>query len=338
MQSFKPLYEKLADFYENKIIERALLPGEKIDSISVIQKKHSVARETAKRCLKILVDKGLIVQRVGQGSFVANLGPKKKVWGFIIPFFSIHYDECVQKFKDRASLLDRQFHCLCSYDKCDEELRIVSTMVQQRYEAIIVVPTKEEAKTKEFYLSLSLQDSKIIFFDSVLFNTSFSYSIQNYGIGVIRAMDYIAQQVNGSVVFVKDELWHENSPMFEMMENIFIDDHYKRMGQYEPITMSRIDKPNLEAVLRKGVVGFLCCNDYRAITLLGILKSMNVKNINQMPIVSFGNTDIAKYFTPAITSIDFNYTKMINAVVNIITDSRAEQQVVVDVELIKRKT
>ena len=65
---------------------------------------------------------------------------------------------------------------------------------------------------------------------------------------------------------------------------------------------------------------------------------MKVPVPEKVNVVSFGNTDIAKYFTPAITSIDVHYDTMIHAAIDIIENTSAPQQVVVDVELIERGT
>jgi DNA-binding transcriptional regulator YhcF (GntR family) len=71
-------------------------------------KSQKVARETAKRCLNMLAEKGLIVKKVGQGSFVADIGPKKPIWGFVVPIYTVHYDDCIQEFRNRAAVLGKE--------------------------------------------------------------------------------------------------------------------------------------------------------------------------------------------------------------------------------------
>jgi DNA-binding LacI/PurR family transcriptional regulator len=323
--------------YEKKIYERELLPGDKIDSITDIQKKYKVARETAKRCLSILAEKGLIVKRVGTGSYVAETGPKKKIWGFVVPYYSVQFDECIRQFKYLAAMRDREFDHFCSYDQWDEELRIVSRMVADRYEAIIVVPTKEEKLSLNFYNSLTLNDSKVVFMDSVLVNTNYPYAIQNYGIGMVRAMEYLSKTKKGRLGYIVNEVWHDKNPIEDMKEGIFLDYH-KNISDKGGEIVSRIEKEVISKLVKEGVVGFICCDDYRALKLIAVLKRLKIKTPDQIGVVSFGNTEIAKNFTPSITSVDLHYDDMIKASIEIIENSESLQQRVIEVELIERNT
>jgi DNA-binding GntR family transcriptional regulator len=94
-QKFIPIYQKLFQYYQEKIIQQELLPGSRIDSIHEIQKIHNVSRETAKLVLKKLSDAGLIFQKAGKGSFVVDLGPCQQMWGIIVPFFSTQIEELI---------------------------------------------------------------------------------------------------------------------------------------------------------------------------------------------------------------------------------------------------
>jgi DNA-binding LacI/PurR family transcriptional regulator len=338
LSNFIPLYEKLVGEYERRILERELVPGDKIDSITEIQKKHSVARETAKRCLTILAEKGLIVKRIGTGSYVAETGPKKKIWGFIVPYYNVHFDECIHTFKRFAAMRDREFDHYCSYDQWEEELRIVSKMVSERYEAIIVVPTKEEYLSQKFYNTLTLNDSKVVFMDSVLINSSYPYAIQNYGIGIVRAMEYLINKYKGKIAYIVNEVWHDKNPMEDMKEGLFMDYHEKNYKGSQGVIVSQINEDVICALIKKGTTGFVCCDDYRALKLVATLKSLNINIGSKIGLVSFGNTEIAKHFTPAMTSIDFHYNDMINAAIEIIQNSESEQQRVIEVELVIRNT
>jgi len=338
MSSFIPIYEKLVGIYEKLILERKLVAGDKIDSINGIVEKHGVARETAKRCLSILAEKGFIVKKVGTGSYVADIGPKKKIWGFVVPAYSVHFDECIRQFKNSAAMRDREFDHFCSYDQWEEELRIVGKMVAKRYEAIIVVPTKEEAKSQSFYNTLTPNDSKVVFMDSVLINSKHPYAIQNYGIGIVRAMHYLLKSKNGPIVYINNEVWHDKNLMEDMKEGIFMDQHSKLIKGKSGIVISRIEKNVITQMLKNGTIGFICCDDYRALKLIALLKQLEVKVPEEISVVSFGNTDIAKNFTPKITSIDVHYDQMIDAAIEIIENNKCEQQRVIDVELIQRET
>lgn len=52
-QPFVPLYEQLVEQYRDAILSHVLHPGDRVDSITEIQRRHRVSRETAKRVLRI---------------------------------------------------------------------------------------------------------------------------------------------------------------------------------------------------------------------------------------------------------------------------------------------
>ena len=66
------------------------------------------------------------------------------------------------------------------------------------------------------------------------------------------------------------------------------------------------------------ICGFFCCDDHDAIRVIGRLKTWNIEIPEEISIVSYGNTDIARYFTPPITSIDPHSREMAETTAHII--------------------
>ena len=73
-----PLYKKIVDFYTKKILCQELAPDVRMDSIVRIMSRHKVSRDTAKRVLTELSEKGYIRKIVGKGSFVTSSTQVKK--------------------------------------------------------------------------------------------------------------------------------------------------------------------------------------------------------------------------------------------------------------------
>ncbi|MFW6370074.1 MAG: winged helix-turn-helix domain-containing protein, partial [Bacteroidota bacterium] len=86
--SYIPLYQRLFNYYKQRIVSQDLRAGQKIDSINRMMERHQVSRETAKLVLKKLNNEGLIVTRAGKGSFVTQTTAPKKIWGIVLPFYS----------------------------------------------------------------------------------------------------------------------------------------------------------------------------------------------------------------------------------------------------------
>ena len=125
-EPFVPIYQKLYEDYKNDIIKQKLQPGDRIHSINEMMQRHHIARETAKIVLKKLSDEGFIIQKPGKGSFVANLGPMKKIWAVIVPFFSAQMEELIFYLHHEADKLGRKLEHYVDYNHWEEEINILN--------------------------------------------------------------------------------------------------------------------------------------------------------------------------------------------------------------------
>lgn len=337
-----PLYEQLVKQYEEAILSRQLKPGDLVDSITDIQRRHRVSRETAKRVLHILTGKGLIVQRVGKGSFVADLGPMKLTWGVIVPFFSVGYEELLSHLTERAALLGREVRRFYDYNNWEEEIRLVAMMQKERYEAVIVIPTLDESRTWEFYSRLSPKDSPVILFDHHMTYRDFSFVVQSYDLGVVRAINYLVEQKPGNVAFVVNEGWAGRNMVLELMTETYRMALRRHRPKCEPLIFDRPSQIEAARLREEGVTGIFCCDDVSAIQVLGRLREQGVAVPGEMNLVSYGNTDLARFFTPAITSVDPHSAEMTSRLVDVVmtgVETPIEsRQIVIQPDLVPRET
>ncbi|MBN2296823.1 MAG: GntR family transcriptional regulator [Pirellulales bacterium] len=299
-----PIYQKLFNAYREDILSQRLQPGQRIDSINQMLKKHGVARETAKRVLNMLADEGYIVQRRGRGSFVSDLRPKAKIWGLVFPFYSIQYEDLILHVANRAAELGREVRHFCNYNSWEEEVRLVGIMVHERYEAVVVIPTMDESKTWDFYSHLSPQDSPVILLDHTMSSNNFRYVIQTYDLGVTRAIHHLIGQKGGSVAFVENELWSGRNMVLELMRGTYLDILGKIFPDFDPYILPHGSKVDAEELRKRRITGLFCCDDVSAIKVIGSLREQGVSVPDDFGVVSYGNSDLARYFTPAISSVD----------------------------------
>ena len=69
-----PIHLQIADLLREKIYSKAWPPSTRIPSENDLVKMFGVSRGTVRKALKVLVDEGLLVQRHGKGTFVAEPG------------------------------------------------------------------------------------------------------------------------------------------------------------------------------------------------------------------------------------------------------------------------
>jgi DNA-binding LacI/PurR family transcriptional regulator len=342
-KTFIPIYQQLLDEYKNAILTHNLKPGERIDSINEIQKRHGVARETAKLVLKILAREGFIIQKPGKGSFVADLSPRKKEWAVVLPFYSIQYEDLLQCLVRHAWKSGRILHHFVDYNSFREEILLVGKLIQDRYEGIIVIPTLDESRTADFYSRLSTQGAVVVLLDHSMSGSSFAYAVQSYDLGVQRAMKYLLDHSQGAIAFVRNEIWAEKNLVQELMEETYKQIMDDERPSVKPLIIDRAPSLDPAMIHDNAIQGIFCCDDTDAIRVIGRLREQGVLIPDQLRLVSYGNTDMARFFTPSITSIDPHNDEMAGTITDIIIkklngESIENSQHVVSPELIVRET
>ncbi len=69
----KKLYEQVAEAIEQRMVDKKLLPGDRLDSVEQLAKSFDVGRSAIREALTSLQAKGLIEIRHGEGTFVRHL-------------------------------------------------------------------------------------------------------------------------------------------------------------------------------------------------------------------------------------------------------------------------
>ena len=247
-------------------------PGDRIDSITEIQRRHGVSRETAKRVLSTLADDGYIIQRPGKGSFVADLRPPKKIWGVILPFYSVQYEDLLLRLRRYAAAAGCELHHFYDDNDWQQEIRLVQTMLEERYQGVVVVPTLDESRTWDFYSSQSPQDTPVVLLDHTMSYQDFTFVVQSYDLGVVRAVNYLIECRPGNIAFVQNEGWSGRNMVLELMQETFRMVLAREQRGDAPVFLD--SKPGVRALelQEQGVTGLFCCDDVTAIQVIGRLK------------------------------------------------------------------
>jgi DNA-binding LacI/PurR family transcriptional regulator len=342
-EAFIPTYQRLVNEYRDAILQHRLAPHSRIDSINELQEKHSVSRETAKTVLKILAQEGLIIQKPGKGSFVTPLGPVQKKWGVIIPFYSAHIEKLLFNLRYEATKQGRSITQFVDYNNWEEEVRLVGMMIRERYEAVIVVPVFDETKTAGFYRRLAGGGTVVTLLDHTMAGSYFTYAIQSYDLGVKRGADYLLAKTHGAIAFVKNDSWSGRNMVQETMAETFRGLLNEAVPERSALIVDSMHIIDLTFMRNHFVGGIFCCDDIDAIRILGRLREWGYSLPEDIALVSYGNTDLAKYFTPGITSVDAHAEEMASRTARIIQAHRAGEDVrylqyVIEPELIVRET
>lgn len=319
-EKFVPIYQRLYLQYREAIIEQIYEPGRRIDSINEMMKRHHISRETAKIVLKKLAEDGLIIQKAGKGSFVADLGPRNAIWGILVPFFSAFTEKLISLLIVEAKKVKREFKHYVYYNSWEEEISMVGSLINQRYEAIIVVPTFDESKTAQFYKNLVSGGTVVTLLDHTMAGSYFTYAIQSYDLGVKRAVQYLLDQTKGTLAFIKNDIWIGRNMVQEFMEETFKKFVEANRPPRKAVVVDHLSSLSAGFIRKEKIEGIFCCDDTDAVRVIGKLKDWGFQIPGDLLLISYGNTDLAQYFTPKITSVDCHCEEMVARTSEIIQD------------------
>lgn len=341
MNSGIPVYKQLVDFYAKKILNQELAPESRMDSIVRIMNRHNVSRDTAKRVLKELSEKGYIRKIVGKGSFITSSTEVKNIWGMVIPFYSSNIEELIRNLKTEADYIGRELIYYLTYNNPEEEKKLVSEMVMNGFEAVIVIPNYNEELTADYYRHLIPGNTTIILVDHTMAGSYFKYVVQSYDLGVARAIEYLTAQNKGNLLLVKNEEWQGRNLLYELMERTFINSVQTKFPERKPFTTDSAGELTYEFLKSNGIGGILCCTDIDSVRVLGRIKNWGVKILEEISLVSYGNTELTEFFEPPITTLDCQYREMARKTAELISKGKNSgllEQHIVNPRIIVRKT
>ncbi len=339
-RAFVPIYQRLFEFYKERIIKQECLPGARVDSINRIMTRHNVSRETAKLVLNKLSEEGFIIKKAGKGSFVTYTREIQHVWGIVIPFYSTNIEDLIANLNEEAQKVNRSVRYFLHYNEPEEEIRLVGNMLRQGYEAIIIVPNYDESLTANFYRSLNQGNSVVVLVDNTMGGSFFNYVIQSYDLGVKRAITYLISRNDKNLLFVKNEAWRGRNLVYELMEQsmqMFIDQQAPERKLY---VISGLSDFSQEFIKSNNIGGILCSTDIDSLKVTGRLSRWGIKMPDQISVVSYGNTELTQTANPPVTAVDCNYVEMARLTASLIFDrsTKITQQHVIQPGLIARQT
>ena len=79
----------------------------------------------------------------------------------------------------------------------------------------------KESQTASFYKRLQTGGTIVTLLGHTMVGSSFPYVIQSYDLGVRRGIQYLLKRCNGSIAFVKNNIWLGRNMVQEVMEETY---------------------------------------------------------------------------------------------------------------------
>lgn len=115
MNSTKPLYQQLYDYFKRLIVTGVLKEGDQMIPEVTICEEFNLSRSTVRKTMDMLIEDGFIMRRRGKGSFVTNQKLKRNI------NYLYNFSENMEKINAKPSSI--VLEC-CILNKIDEELQL----------------------------------------------------------------------------------------------------------------------------------------------------------------------------------------------------------------------
>ena len=129
-----------------------------------------------------------------------------------------------------------------------------------------------------------------------------------------------AKSVLRHLRFIKNEIWAGRNLVQELMEKTFTNFVDENGAEEKAVVIDSIHTLTPLLLRERNIQGIFCFDDLDAMRLIGRLLEWNFGIPHDISIISYGNTELARYFSPKITSIDCHYSLMASKTAQIISD------------------
>ncbi len=311
-----PLYLKIVQEIREDIRACRIDPGQRIDSINELQRKHGIARETAKRVLNMLESEGLIVQKAGKGSFVTDLSPLSARWAALVSTPTPANRSLLAALAQEAAQADRTFSVHCSGGDVSEEARLLALLTHERYEGVFLIHPKDPQGVAKFAEKLGRFGTRIAVLATEPIPGLLGV-VEAMGAGLGAALSYLGWVRGGMAGLVLGNAWPgergEDDPLAVALAG---------SGAASEVLVFNSTSDIDGAMLReRGIASLVCSDGLAAIEVIGRLGEAGLRPHDDYNLVAYGDSAIAQGLEPPLTVVDPKYGEIAAALCMILRGS-----------------
>jgi DNA-binding LacI/PurR family transcriptional regulator len=311
-----PIYRQIFDHFRAQILDGTLPEGAPLPSIRYIQHELGVGAESVKRALNDLSEQGFVRKIQGKGVFAAHRERRERFWGIVVPFYADFYNQAIVELRRVAAAQNTGLEHACDYDNWRRQIEIARDFVWHGAEAVIVVPTRDEARTLPHFQRMA-RHLPVVLFDRSSIASQLPYVIQDYVLAVRVAMQNMCDAGAQRIAYVRDPLWSSGNPIYQTMEAAYSETCSALGLHFEHIYESPHDL-SADELRAPDFDGLLCVNDQIACLMVGMLRENGVDLPGRVQVVGNNNAEVGRFFTPQITTTCPDLPRMCGLVADII--------------------
>lgn len=306
-------YEVVINDIKNRVVNRLLVPGDKLMTEQEMTNYYKVSRITVRQAIASLIHSGMLYSKQGKGTFVAQntnaAANKKNLISLILVDSSkvlMNMIEGVEK-----ALLGSNYFFTLHISNADPvyEKETCQKAINEGVSGIIIF-TSHENNNKEFFTKLVNNNFPIVFIDKLpsvapahyITTDGFSsmLALTNYviSLGHTRLAYYasresatIEQRIQGFYAAAK------NNNLDILKSNVIVDENYKDCQVFLENLIRQENRPT----------ALICGNDNEAVQCIKKLKSLGLNVPRDISVTGFDNTaEAERDYSLTTVKQDFN--------------------------------
>lgn len=330
-----PLYLKIANYLETKILKGEYLPGDKIPSENILSEQFNTTRTTVRKALAELEKKGIITRVFGLGTFVTeiNIVSKKKI-GIIVQNTKIVYGiiKFCSKIGSKCFVVER-------VENLEAEKQAIKQLLSMGVDGIIMEPTVNSI-ANDILKSLLQNNFPVVFVDR-------SIDI-GFPVPTVINNNYSGGKMLGEHMRKVHKI---KSAIYVTSEDMTISSVYERYNgikdglKFSPevIKVPKIDGDYSQIIkFAKKVDAIFFCNDMMAVRGITTLLQNNIKIPNDIKVLGYDNDYVSKIVNPKLTTVNQDLSLIgetaASLMVSLIKNEKVELENKIESKLIIRKS
>lgn len=326
--TLKTKYSIVKESIKTKILDGTYQPHQKISSESELMKEFGVSRHTVRIAIGDLVAKGWLYREQGSGTFCTDRSVREDEQSDVIPSIAIVttyisdyiFPSIIRGAEKYLSNKGYNVSLFSTDNNHETEKNVLETILSQRFEGVIVEPTKSSIANPNINYYLNLENKELPY---IMINAYYdelepiSITMDDEKGGYIQTEHLIELGHNNIIGFFKTDdqqgskrmkgylQAHRNNNITIIPNNIITyKTDEKETKPLDELRRILSDKSN------DTPTAVICYNDELAINLLNVIRELDLKVPEDISIIGYDDSFLANVSEVKLTSIEHPKIKL----------------------------
>lgn len=301
-----PKYFILMNWIKEQIAKGELKIGDKLLSENELGQKFEISRQTVRQATSVLENDGILERRRGSGTYVTSLLATPRMTTMNIGVITTYLDDYIFPgiIKGIENVLTENAYTMqlaITHNKVENETHILSKMLENGIDGIIVEPTKSGLPNLNADIYMKIKQSAIpcIFINGYYPNMNYPYvAMDDYACGKAAAK-YLHEHNHTKIagVFKSDDIqghlrYAGCAKLLQQISLIMYEDNlmWYTTEDLKKDVQESFDKRVLARI--KDCTAIIAYNDQIAVRLINLLNRHGLKVPEDISLISFDNSNI----------------------------------------------